>query len=343
MKYIVTSAILYITSLFCSITYAQADTAIMKQHLTVLTKTPVPRSYNHINQLDTTAAYIRSIFALYGDSVSVQEYPISVRFPDSTSPKGYARYTNHYQNIICSFGTENTRRIIVGAHYDACEDTEGDEDSAMETFRTPNRLHGCSPFPGADDNASGLTGLLELARMLQGKKLNYRVDLVAYSLEEPPFFGSPGMGSYIHAQSLKKNKVDVYGMVVLEMIGYFREEKNSQKYPIGAMKLLYGTRGDCIGLIKKYNPGKFARKFSHLYKATHTVKTKQFTGPARLRGIDLSDHLNYWDAGYRALMITDTADYRNPNYHKETDTLETLDLKRMGQVIDGVFNVLVGL
>ncbi|NTW32841.1 MAG: M28 family peptidase [Bacteroidetes bacterium] len=129
---------------------------------------------------------------------------------------------------MCSFGTDNKKRIIIGAHDDVCDQQEG-----------------------ADDNASGVIGLLELSRLLKGQKLNYRIDLVAYSLEEPPYFKTEYMGSYIHAKSLVESKADVYGMVSLEMIGYFKDEKKSQSYPIKPLSILYGNKGNFITLVKK--------------------------------------------------------------------------------------------
>lgn len=279
-----------------------SDTTIIKYHLTAITKSKKFRTYKNIEQLNETAEYIKSVFNQYTDSVFIQEYSVNGQI---------------YKNVICSFGTENNKRVIVGAHYDVCENQEG-----------------------ADDNASGVVGLLELSRLLKGQKLNQRIDLVAYSLEEPPFFRTEYMGSYIHAKSLSDNKTDVYGMISLEMIGYFKDEKKTQQYPIGLLSLFYGSRGNYITLVKKFGAGRFTRKFCRKYKSTKAIHTKKFSGPRFLPGIDFSDHLNYWKFGFSALMITDTAFYRNKNYHKSTDTMETLDIKRMSKVIDGVFNTL---
>lgn len=282
-----------------------SDTAIIKSHLTAITKTGSSRTYKNIDQLNATADYIKTVFSQYADSVSIQEYMAGGQV---------------YKNIICSFGTENKERIIVGAHYDVCENQEG-----------------------ADDNASGIVGLLELSRLLKGQKLKHRVDLVAYSLEEPPYFRSTYMGSYIHAKSLVDSKAEVYGMISLEMIGYFKDTKKSQSYPIGVLSMFYGNRGDYITLVKKFGAGKFTRKFCRKYRSAKVIKTKKFTGPAALPGIDFSDHLNYWKFGFSAMMITDTSFYRNKNYHQSTDTMETLDLARMAKVINGVFNTLTAL
>ncbi|WP_345167886.1 M28 family peptidase [Nibribacter koreensis] len=283
----------------------QADTTRIKHHLTTITKTPKPRNYQNLDQLNQTAEYIKNVFTAYADSVSVQEYTVDGQV---------------YKNVIASFGTENKKRVIVGAHYDVCGNQQG-----------------------ADDNASGVVGLLELARLLKGQKLNHRVDLVAYTLEEPPYFRTEHMGSYVHAKSLADNKAEVYGMVSLEMIGYFKEEKKSQTYPVGILSLFYGSRGNYITLVNKFGAGAFAKNFSRRFSSGSLIKSKKFTGPPALPGIDFSDHLNYWKLGYSALMLTDTSFYRNKNYHEPTDTLETLDLTKMAKVIDGVYGTLLQL
>lgn len=305
MKKIFISVFLICSSVVFCWANEKADTAIIKSLLVKLTKTEGFRSYNDLTQLNKSADFIKSVFSNYSDSVVFQEF----------KAEGVV-----YKNVICSFGTENSNRIIIGAHYDVCGEQQG-----------------------ADDNASGIVGLMELARMLKGKKLKNRIDLVAYTLEEPPFFKTRYMGSYIHAKSLFDNKVNVLGMVSLEMIGYFKDSKKSQTYPLGILSLIYGNKGNFITLVKKFGAGKFARKFGKSFISTKQIKTKTFVGPKALPGIDFSDHLNYWTLGYSALMITDTAFYRNPNYHEETDTIETLDLYRMGKVIDGVFETVVGM
>jgi len=283
----------------------EPDTVYIHKHLTALTKTENPRNYLHENQLNSTAEYIRSVFLMYSDSVKFQPYKVRGRT---------------YKNVICSFGTEHDKRLIVGAHYDVCEDQEG-----------------------ADDNASGIVGLLELARMLQDQELNYRIDLVAYTLEEPPFFKSENMGSFVHAKYLVDQEIEVMGMVCLEMIGFFKDEKKTQDYPLGIMSLLYGSRGDYIALVKKWGAGNFARRFSRKFKSQDLIRTKSISAPKKIPGIDFSDHLNYWKFGFSALMITDTAFYRNKNYHEKSDTLETLDLSRMSQVIESVYQVFLSL
>lgn len=285
--------------------FAQADSVLVRSHMVRLTKTNAFRNYKNIEQLNATAAYIGGHFRQYADTVYEQPYEI----------KGET-----YKNVIASFNAQHSKRIVIGAHYDVCGEQEG-----------------------ADDNASGVTGLLELSRLLKGNTIPYRVDLVAYTLEEPPYFDGEEMGSYVHAKSLKDQGADVYGMISLEMIGYFDDRKKSQDYPIGLLPLFYGTRGDYITLVKKWGASSFTRSFIRKYKRSRTIKAKKFSAPAAVTGITLSDHVNYWNFGYDALMITDTSFYRNKNYHEATDTLETLDIPRMTRVIDGVFAALVAL
>ena len=281
----------------------EIDTLSIRKHLNTIVNTKNPRNYRNIESLNYVADYIFKDFMKYADSVYYQSYLVD---------------NIEYKNVVCVFGISNAKTIVVGAHYDVC----GNQD-------------------GADDNASGVVGLLELAKSLKGKKLKYRIEMVAYTLEEPPYFRTKNMGSFIHAKSLYENNTDVYGMFCLEMIGYFDDARKSQDYPIGPLSLIYGTRGNYITLVNKFSKGKFSRKFSKQFKNQRLIKTKELMAPAKLPGIDFSDHLNYWAFDFSALMITDTAFYRNKNYHENTDTIETLDLLRMSQVIESVYQTLI--
>jgi Zn-dependent M28 family amino/carboxypeptidase len=285
-----------------------ADSLKIVEHLTNITQTEAPRNHLNIETLDSVAAYIYNHFDQFADTTYYQEFGLGKESEKT------------YRNVIGVFGAENKETIVIGAHYDVCGNQQG-----------------------ADDNASGVVGLLELARLLDGEELRYRIEMVAYTLEEPPYFRSVAMGSYVHAESLIKNETNVYGMVCLEMIGYFDDAKGSQDYPIGMLSLIYGKKGDYITLVNKFNKGKFPRKFSKHFKKNRQVKTKKFTGPIKLAGIDFSDHLNYWHFGINAVMITDTAFYRNKNYHKKTDTMEKLDIQRMSKVIDTLYDTIVNL
>ena len=210
--------------LFSSAIYGQADTMRIKDLLTVLTKTPKARNYQNIDQLNLCAEFIATNFKEYADTVFYQNYQIG---------------SLTFKNVVARFNPKAAKKWVVGAHYDVCGNQEG-----------------------ADDNASGIVGLLELARLLKGKTLDKCIELVAYTLEEPPFFRTEYMGSFIHAKSLKDSHADVVGMVSLEMIGYFNEAKHTQDYPIGFLKLFYGSRGNYITVVNKFGKGKGPRKFT---------------------------------------------------------------------------------
>jgi len=282
-----------------------SDTSHLRRSLELIINTPGPRTYNNVDILDTVAERIRNEFQKNTDRVSFQNYAVEEK---------------QYKNVIASFGPEEGERIIVGAHYDVC----GNQD-------------------GADDNASGVAGILELAKLLKDKTSKYRIDLVAYTLEKPPYFDSKQMGSYIHAKSLHDAHVSIKGMISLEMIGYYSENENSQDYPIGFMKWIYGNKGNYITIVQKSFCGAFAKQFKELSFENNSIPTKAFRAPSFLGGISLSDHKNYWKFGYSAVMVTNTAFYRNHNYHEETDKLATLDISKMGQTIDGVYRSLIAL
>lgn len=277
----------------------ESDTIRIKELLTELTKTSKPRNYQNVDQLNETASFIFDQFRQSADTVFYQTYLV----------RGIT-----YKNVIARFGDPHTERLIIGAHYDVCGNQEG-----------------------ADDNASGIVGLLELARMLKAQNTQKSIELVAYTLEEPPYFRTEYMGSFVHAKSLKDSNTQVSGMICLEMIGYFKEEKRTQDYPLGFLKLFYGSRGNYITVVNKFSKGKAARKFTKKMDRFTTLPVKKFNGPKSLTGIDFSDHLNYWKMGYSACMVTDTAFYRNKNYHQKTDEMGTLNISKMASVINGVF------
>lgn len=282
-----------------------SDISRLENDLKVITKTEKSRNHLNILTLNFVAEYIFTELSKNCDTVYYQKYMVN---------------DLEYKNVIGVIGLNKIEKIIIGAHYDVAGNQEG-----------------------ADDNASGIVGLLELSRLISKENLNYQIEFVAFTLEEPPFFRTDYMGSHIHAKSLHDNNIKIKGMICLEMIGYFNDNKNSQDYPIGFLSLFYGNKGDYITVVQKFGNDEFGREIKQNMKSQNLVKTKSFKGPAQLSGIDFSDHLNYWKYGYSAVMITNTAFYRNKNYHKTSDRIETLDLKRMGLVIDELFLTLKGL
>jgi len=216
-----------------------------------------------------------------------------------------------FRNIVGRLSSSQARPwIILAAHFDAVENT-----------------------PGADDNASGIVVLLEAARILTQVKLRSPVVFCAFNLEEWNMIGSTHF-----AKKLKGAGVQVDAMISLEMVGYTDSRPGRQKYPFG-LSWLYPDRGDFIGVIGNWKSATLLRRFSRQMRQVEGLPVETlsvFGNGALLPAVRLSDHSPFWDAGYPALMVTDTAFFRNPHYHGPTDTLETLDVDFMAKVCEGV-------
>lgn len=263
----------------------------------------VPRDAAHPANLRAAADFIAARFKAAGIATEQQEF----RAEGAT-----------YSNVSARLGPAGAARLVIGAHYDAA-----------------------GPHPGADDNASGVAGLLEVALRLRDTPLRLRVDLVAFCLEEPPFFGSDAMGSAVYARALKQAGTRVHGIIALEMIGYFTDAKGSQQFPDPAMKAIYPNEGNFIAVVGRPQETDFVRRLQAAMRAASPLPVHSLNAPAATPGVALSDHASFWAAGYPGVMITDTAFFRNPNYHSATDTPATLDYARMAQVVDGVFAAIV--
>ncbi len=276
----------------------KADPKRLKSYVENVIATPKPRNCYNLKSLNMVADYIKNEFVKM--SVDVEEQIFVVN-------------NKNYRNIIGKIGKGNTKKIIVGAHYDVCGNQNG-----------------------ADDNASAIAGLLEMALILKSKEsqLKYEIEFVAYSLEEPPHFGTKNMGSYIHAQSLSKKNEKIELMICLEMIGYFSDKENSQRYPIPILNFIYPDKGNFIAGVGKFSSRDTLKKFKSVFSVMGEIPTVTLAVP--FPGVDFSDHRNYWIFGYKAIMITDTAFFRNNNYHQKTDTIETLNFDKMAKVVNGL-------
>lgn len=276
----------------------------LRQDVEFLAAIQPPRNFDHVDSLNRAAAYIRSRLEQIGWTVAEQAYEVQGRV---------------YKNLIVRLGPAQGERIVVGAHYDVCDD-----------------------LPGADDNGSGVAGLLEIARLLwpMQASLNHPVELVFFTLEEPPNFGEATMGSAVHARSLAAAKIPVKLMISLEMIGYFGDGENTQDYPLDLLRWFYPTTGNFIGIVGRTREFFLAKHLGRLFAQGSTLPVQTIGAPRFLEGVDWSDHANYWDAGYPAVMVTDTAFARNHNYHKATDTPDTLDYARAAEVVNGVLSII---
>ena len=271
----------------------------LKKHVRFISEDCFPRDCLNTGNLDRCSDYIRAEFEKTGARVRVQEY---------------AENGRTYRNVIARFGRSDEGLLIVGAHYDAC-----------------------GPTPGADDNASGVAGLIELAGLLSRAPVDRNIELVAYSTEEPPFFRSPSMGSAVHAKELWERGINVRGVVILEMIGFFSDDWMSQDFPFRLLRLFYPSRGNYIAVVGCLDQWPFMRELKKNMQGATELPVYSINAPTTLPGIDFSDHLNYWQTGCNAVMVTDTSFYRNHDYHEEGDVWTRLDYKRMAEVVVAVY------
>lgn len=280
----------------------KADAARLRRHVEVLATEVGPRDADHPESLALAADYLERELLAAGVQPERQEFEV---------------YGEPYRNVIARLGPKDGPLLVVGAHYDAMGDL--------------------GPNPGADDNASGTAGLLEVARILAVGELPYQVELVAYANEEPPNFGSRNMGSAVHAELLLASGRLPEAMICLEMIGYYSEK---QKWPARFLTWLYPDRGDFILLVGRFSDRHLTAKLKAGFRARGEMPALSWSGPF-VPGMDASDHRNYWREGIPAVLVTDTAFVRNPHYHRETDLPETLDYSRMALVVEGLASAIL--
>jgi len=266
------------------------------------------RSYHDPRKLGKVADYIESKFREYGLAVSRQPF----------------KYRNKtYFNVIAELkgvGVPDPEIIVIGAHYDTV-----------------------SGSPGADDNASGVAGLLEIARLCSLNLPKRTIRFVAFCLEEPPAYMTRHMGSYVYAGSLSAEGVKVKGMIALEMLGFYRDYKGSQEFPSSLLRLFFPSTANFISFVGDLHSKSFTREVEKAFKSVSSFPVETLNTLAIVPGVDFSDHRNFWKFGYPAFMVTDTAFYRNANYHEQGDTAETLDYRRMADVVSGLYKAVSGL
>lgn len=260
----------------------------MYQDVEFLTSIYPFRNYKNVDSLDKAAAYIEAEFRK-------AKLPIMIQTWEAIG--------NEYQNIIGQYFPEKTKRLIVGAHYDVYKDQ-----------------------PGADDNASGVAAILELARITAEilPNLEYGIDFVAFSLEEPPFFKKKEMGSNVHAQSIADSKQQYIGMIALEMVGYYKGKPDTDISP----KNLF------VSGIRKFDA--FNRQVSNLLKTPQLLNSKSISFADDYANNGPSDHRNYWPLDIPAVMVIGSGGDRNPHYHRNTDTIDTLDFHTMKLAVESI-------
>lgn len=272
----------------------------LSRHVGVLAGEIGVRSYLDLDKLESAASYIEERLREAGIETRRQEFS----FRGET-----------YFNVLGEVkGTGSSgEALVIGAHYDTVVGS-----------------------PGADDNASAVAGMLELARLAAESPMPLTVKFAAFTLEEPPVFRSSCMGSMVCAESLRKEGARLRGMVSLEMIGYYTDEPDSQYYPLPGFGLKYPSRGNYIAFVGDIASKKFTREVRDAFRASSTLPVESLNTLSLVPGVDFSDHRSFWKHGYRAFMITDTAFYRNPHYHAPSDLPRTLDYGRMAELVRGL-------
>jgi Zn-dependent M28 family amino/carboxypeptidase len=245
------------------------------------------------------AAYLEAELEAMGYTVAAQEY---------------VAHGQRWRNLEATLqGSARADEIVVvGAHYDTAEGT-----------------------PGADDNGSGVAGVLELARSFAGKPAGRTIRFVFFGTEEPPSFPTGAMGSRHYADRARARGDRIVAMLSIESIGYYSTEPGSQRYPF-PLNLLYPDVGDFIGFVSNLRSGPLVRRAIATFRRAVPFPTQGAAVPSWVPGVSWSDHWSFWQQGYQAIMITDTAPFRNPFYHTAGDTPDKLDYGRMARVVDGL-------
>ncbi len=281
--------------------------ASLRHHLNVLCEEIGPRSMLNSDALEQAGGYIEEVLSGLGYTVQEQEYT-------------WMGCTFRNVGVQLPGETHPDEVVVVGAHYDTVPDT-----------------------PGADDNGSGVAALLELARLCRGMHPGRTLHLVAFTLEEPPAFFTPWQGSRVYARSLYRNQKHVVAMLSLEMLGYYSDRPHSQRFPLFPMRWMYPNTGNFIGIVGNLRSRKVVRQVREAFQRGSPLPVETLSTSPLLPGVALSDHASFWRYGYAAVMVTDTAFYRNPHYHKPSDRPETLDLARLAQCVRGLVQVVVEL
>ena len=265
------------------------------------------RNFLHYKQLNAAKDFIEMSLVQAGYKARLQEYKVK---------------NQTYYNIEAEkTGTKYPEQIIiVGAHYDSAYGT-----------------------PGANDNASGVAATLALARYFADRQSSRTLRFVFFVNEEPPFYHTDQMGSLVYAKSCRAKNDNIIAMLSLETIGYYSDKPNSQRYPF-PFNLVYPSTGNFIGFLSNYGPSR-----ELLYDAIGSFrKNCMFPSqggaiPEAIPGINWSDHWSFWQQGYPAIMITDTALFRYPHYHGTEDTFDKIDYDRLARVVTGLAHVIVDL
>jgi len=273
--------------------------AALELHVRTLAETIGERNMYRYEALEATAEYIRGSFEQMGYEVRAQSFLAG---------------TKAVRNIEAELAGAGERAeiVLVGAHYDSVIGS-----------------------PGANDNASGVAALLELARMARSKPAPRTRRFVAFVNEEPPFFLGGSMGSRVYSRRAKERRERIVAMLSLETIGYFSDRPGSQAYPF-PINFYYPKTGNFVGFVGNLASRGLVRRVIRVFRSRAAIASEGIAAPSVIPGIGWSDHWSFWQEGYPAVMVTDTALYRYPHYHAESDTADRLDYDRLVRVVSGL-------
>jgi Zn-dependent M28 family amino/carboxypeptidase len=277
---------------------SHSNSARLRAHIEMLAGTIGERNVWQYANLRRADEYISSTLASHGMRPEHQTFEVG-RLPVS--------------NISGeSIGTDPAEILLIGAHYDTV-----------------------SNCPGANDNGTGVAAMLELSRRFTERTHTRTIRFVAFVNEEPPFFQTSQMGSLVYAQAARARGERIIGMLSLETMGYYSEEPGSQHYP-PPLDAIHPDRGNFIGFVSNQHSEPFLRDAEKAFRRGSRFPLEVAAAPATLPGIGWSDHWSFWEAGYPALMVTDTAPFRYPWYHHPDDTPERICFDQMAEVVDGL-------
>ena len=257
-------------------------------------------------ELEASAAYITRILENLGYEVRKQEYSVL----DKTVVNLDVQVTG---------ASKPDEIVVVGAHYD----------SAIGA-------------PGANDNASGVAALLELARLLAGQNCCKTLRLVFFTNEESPFFQTADMGSLVYARRCHELNEQIVAMLCLETIGYYSSEPGTQNYPF-PLNLFYPDTGNFLAFVGNLASRQLVHRAISSFRKHSSFPSEGAAAPQWITGISWSDQWSFWRFNYPAVMLTDTAPFRYPFYHSELDTVEKLDYRSLARIVQGIYSVVIDL
>lgn len=278
----------------------------LKRHIAALAGRIGERNVWRPEALAAAEAYIHKTLEDAGYAVNIQSF----------TSRGLT--VNNLEAVLPGHGAAD-EIIVIGAHYDSVAGS-----------------------PGANDNASGVAALLELARLLAGTTLPRTVRFVAFANEEAPFFYGDEMGSNRYAARARAQGERIEAMLSLETIGYYTDQPASQRYPF-PFSLFYPDTGNFVGFVGNLSSRQLVRRAIGAFRASTPFPSEGVAAPSGMEGVHWSDHWSFWQAGYPAIMVTDTALFRYSHYHAATDTPEQLDYTCLARVTGGLVEVVGAL